>query len=64
MKRIKELIKDEAFKKKFFNYAFWASVAMFIIGFGLMLSGVQSIGLPLTGIGAMGCIISLSNIEE
>ena len=50
--------------KKIFDYMFWASVAMFVIGFGFMLSSVPSVGLPLTGIGALGCIISLANIEE
>lgn len=51
-------------KKNFFDCAFWVSVAMFVIGFGFVLSGVQPIGLPLTGIGVLGCILSLANIEE
>jgi hypothetical protein len=51
-------------KKKFFDYAFWASVAMFVIGFGFVLGEVQPIGLSLTGIGVTGCIISLLNTEE
>jgi hypothetical protein len=51
-------------KKNFFDCAFWACVAMFVIGFGFVLSGVPSVGLPLTGIGVLGCILSLANIEE
>lgn len=50
--------------KKIFDYVFWASVPTFVIGFGFMLSGVPSVGLPLTGIGVLGCILSLANIKE